>query len=137
MLLCFALTVWTMGYSALPGFGLLALLYPLQSFMMGRLLRLRRGSMPFTDARVKAVVEAVAAIRLVKTNAYEESLLSKIGKLRLCISAKECFSEPSTLRSLTRRRLLLQSSALFATERLARMAWMQALCFLALHISCC
>ncbi|ENH72073.1 Multidrug resistance-associated protein 1 [Fusarium oxysporum f. sp. cubense race 1] len=82
MLLCFALTVWTMGYSALPGFGLLALLYPLQSFMMGRLLRLRRGSMPFTDARVKAVVEAVAAIRLVKTNAYEESLLSKIGKLR-------------------------------------------------------
>ncbi|CZR37595.1 uncharacterized protein FPRO_07214 [Fusarium proliferatum ET1] len=82
MLLCFALTVWTMGYSALPGFGLLAFLYPLQSFMMGRLLRLRRGSMPFTDARVKAVVEAVSAIRLVKTNAYEESLLSKIGKLR-------------------------------------------------------
>ncbi|KIL93713.1 hypothetical protein FAVG1_02274 [Fusarium avenaceum] len=82
VLLCFALTVWTMGYSALPGFGLLALLYPLQSFMMGRLLRLRRGSMPFTDARVKAVVEAVSAIRLVKTNAYEESLLSKIGKLR-------------------------------------------------------
>ncbi|CAF3485428.1 unnamed protein product [Fusarium graminearum] len=82
MLLCFALTVWTMGYSALPGFGLLALLYPLQSFMMRRLLLLRRGSMPFTDARVKAVVEAVSAIRLVKTNAYEESLLSKIGKLR-------------------------------------------------------
>ncbi|RGP79906.1 hypothetical protein FLONG3_1977 [Fusarium longipes] len=82
MLLCLALTVWTMGYSALPGFGLLALLYPLQSFMMRRLLLLRRGSMPFTDARVKAVVEAVAAIRLVKTNAYEKSLLSKIGKLR-------------------------------------------------------
>ncbi|KAF5664791.1 ATP-binding cassette transporter [Fusarium heterosporum] len=82
MLLCFALTVWTMGYSALPGFGLLALLYPLQSFMMGRLLRLRRASMPFTDARVKAVVEAVSAIRLVKTNAYEEALLSKIGKVR-------------------------------------------------------
>ncbi|KAF5017073.1 hypothetical protein F66182_11052, partial [Fusarium sp. NRRL 66182] len=82
MLLCFALTVWTMGYSALPGFGLLVLLYPLQTFMMGRLLRLRRGSMPFTDARVKAVVEAVAAIRLVKTNAYEESLLAKVGKLR-------------------------------------------------------
>ncbi|KAH7183235.1 P-loop containing nucleoside triphosphate hydrolase protein [Fusarium flagelliforme] len=82
MLLCLALTIWTMGYSALPGFGLLALLYPLQSFMMRKLLLLRRGSMPFTDARVKAVVEAVAAIRLVKTNAYEESLLSKIGKLR-------------------------------------------------------
>lgn len=82
MLLCFALTVWTMGYSALPGFGLLALLYPLQTFMVGMLLKLRRGSMPFTDARVKAVVEAVSAIRLVKTNAYEKSLLAKIGHLR-------------------------------------------------------
>ncbi|KAH6892508.1 ABC transporter type 1, transmembrane domain-containing protein [Thelonectria olida] len=82
VLLCFALTVWSMGYSALPGFGLLVLLYPLQTFMMGRLLRLRRASMPFTDARVKAVLEAVATIRLVKTNAYEKSLLAKIGKLR-------------------------------------------------------
>ncbi|KAH7166579.1 P-loop containing nucleoside triphosphate hydrolase protein [Dactylonectria macrodidyma] len=82
MLLCFALTVWSLGYSALPGFGLLVLLYPLQTFMMGRLLRLRRASMPFTDARVKAVVEAVSTIRLVKSNAYEKSLLAKIGKLR-------------------------------------------------------
>lgn len=82
ILLCFALTVWTMGYSALPGFALLALLYPLQTFMVGKLLQLRRGSMPFTDARVKAVVEAVSAIRLVKTNAYERSVLAKIGQLR-------------------------------------------------------
>lgn len=80
--LCFALTVWTMGYSALPGFALLVLLYPLQTFMMGRLLQLRRKSMPSTDARVKAVMEAVATIRLVKTNAYEKSLLSRIGQLR-------------------------------------------------------
>ncbi|KAK7729787.1 hypothetical protein SLS53_009203 [Cytospora paraplurivora] len=80
--LCLALTIWTMGYSALPGFGLLALLYPLQTFMVGKLLKLRRGSMPMTDARVKAVVEAVSAIRLVKTNAYEKSLLARIGQLR-------------------------------------------------------
>ncbi|ROW02128.1 hypothetical protein VSDG_02386 [Cytospora chrysosperma] len=80
--LCLALTIWTMGYSALPGFGLLALLYPLQTFMVGKLLKLRRGSMPFTDSRVKAVVEAVSAIRLVKTNAYEKSLLARIGQLR-------------------------------------------------------
>lgn len=82
IILCLGLTVWTLGYSALPGFGLLALLYPLQSFMMKNLFRLRRTSMPYTDARVKAVVEAVSTIRLVKTNAYEQSLLSKIGKLR-------------------------------------------------------
>ncbi|KAK0716056.1 P-loop containing nucleoside triphosphate hydrolase protein [Lasiosphaeris hirsuta] len=82
ILLCFALTVWSLGYSALAGFGLLALLYPLQTVMVRRLLRLRRASMPFTDARVKAVVEAVSAVRLVKTNGYEKSLLAKIGKLR-------------------------------------------------------
>ncbi|RMZ76996.1 hypothetical protein DV738_g4606, partial [Chaetothyriales sp. CBS 135597] len=82
IILCLALTIWTLGYSALPGFGLLALLYPLQSFMMKNLFRLRRNSMPFTDARIKAVVEAVSTIRLTKTNAYEQSLLSKIGKLR-------------------------------------------------------
>ncbi|KID93552.1 ABC transporter, transmembrane domain, type 1, partial [Metarhizium majus ARSEF 297] len=82
IILCLGLTIWTLGYSALPGFGLLALLYPLQSFMMKSLFQLRRNSMPFTDARVKAVVEAVSSIRLVKTNAYEKSLLHKIGKLR-------------------------------------------------------
>ncbi|KAK0751378.1 P-loop containing nucleoside triphosphate hydrolase protein [Schizothecium vesticola] len=82
ILLCFALTTWSLGYSALPGFGLLALLYPLQTVMVRQLLRLRRASMPFTDARVKAVVEAVAAVRLIKTNAYEKSLLARIGRLR-------------------------------------------------------
>lgn len=82
IIICLALTIWTLGYSALPGFGLLALLYPVQSYMMKNLLLLRRNSMKYTDARVKAVVEAVSTIRLVKTNAYEKSLLSKIRELR-------------------------------------------------------
>ncbi|KAI9152343.1 Multidrug resistance-associated protein 1 [Paramyrothecium foliicola] len=82
ILLSFALTTSLVGYNAIPGFALLALLYPLQSFTMRRILRLRRASMPFTDARVKAVIEAIATIRLIKTNAFEGSLLSKIGKLR-------------------------------------------------------
>lgn len=82
IVICLALTIWTLGYSALPGFGLLALLYPVQSYMMKTLLSLRRNSMQYTDARVKAVVEAVSTIRLVKTNAYEKSLLSKIRELR-------------------------------------------------------
>ncbi|CAK7199523.1 hypothetical protein SEUCBS139899_002203 [Sporothrix eucalyptigena] len=80
--LCLALTIWTMGYSALPGFGLLALLYPVQTFMMKNLFRLRRNSMPFTDTRIKAVLEAVSTIRLTKTNAYEKSILAKIHALR-------------------------------------------------------
>lgn len=80
--LCLGLTIWTLGYSALPGFGLLALLYPVQSFMMKNLFRLRRNSMPYTDKRIKAVVEAVSTIRLTKTNAYEKSVMAKIGALR-------------------------------------------------------
>ncbi|CAK7215089.1 hypothetical protein SCUCBS95973_002360 [Sporothrix curviconia] len=80
--LCLGLTIWTMGYSAVPGFGLLALLYPVQSIMMKTLFRLRRNSMPFTDKRIKAVVEAVSTIRLTKTNAYEKSILAKIHDLR-------------------------------------------------------
>lgn len=80
--LCLGLTIWTLGYSALPGFGLLALLYPVQTFMMKNLFRLRRHSMPYTDKRIKAVIEAVSTIRLTKTNAYEKSILAKIGALR-------------------------------------------------------
>ncbi|KIH87982.1 hypothetical protein SPBR_04593 [Sporothrix brasiliensis 5110] len=80
--LCLGLTTWTLGYSALPGFGLLALLYPVQTFMMKNLFRLRRNSMPCTDKRIKAVVEAVSTIRLTKANAYENSILTKIGALR-------------------------------------------------------
>ena len=80
--LCLGLTIWTLGYSALPGFGLLALLYPVQTFMMKNLFRLRSSSMPYTDKRIKAVVEAVSTIRLTKTNAYEKSILAKIGALR-------------------------------------------------------
>ncbi|KAL1888446.1 hypothetical protein Sste5346_009563 [Sporothrix stenoceras] len=80
--LCLGLTIWTLGYSALPGFGLLALFYPVQSFMMKNLFRLRRNSMPYTDKRIKAVVEAVSTIRLTKTNAYEKSIMARIGALR-------------------------------------------------------
>lgn len=82
ILVCLGLTIWTLSYSALPGFALIAILYPTQRFMVRKLFALRRKSMPFTDARIKAVVEAISSIRLVKTYAWESPILSKISKLR-------------------------------------------------------
>ncbi|CEH19612.1 abc transporter [Ceraceosorus bombacis] len=82
IIVCLALSIWTLGYSALPGFGLIALLYPLQNVMVRKLFELRRKSLVFTDARIKAIVEAVASIRLIKTYAWEPAVLSRISKTR-------------------------------------------------------
>ncbi|CAO1615299.1 unnamed protein product [Parajaminaea phylloscopi] len=82
MLVCLALTLWTLSYSALPGFALIAIMYPTQRLMVRKLFALRRLSMPFTDARIKGVVEAVSSIRLVKTYAWEAPVLAKIASLR-------------------------------------------------------
>ncbi|CAO1633602.1 unnamed protein product [Sympodiomycopsis kandeliae] len=82
ILVCLALMIWTLGYSALPGFALVALLYPVQTRMVKKLFSLRRASMPFTDSRIKAIVEAVASIRLVKTYAWEVPLLQRVSKIR-------------------------------------------------------
>lgn len=82
MLVCVGLTIWTLRYSALPGFVLISIMYPTQRCMVRKLFALRRLSMPFTDARIKAVVEAVSSVRLVKTYAWESPILAKIANLR-------------------------------------------------------
>ncbi|PWN24109.1 hypothetical protein BCV69DRAFT_275444 [Microstroma glucosiphilum] len=94
---CLGLMIYSLSYSALPGFALVAVMYPLQNVMVKKLFALRKRSMPFTDARIKAVVETVASIRLIKTYAWESPMLSKIGNFRA--------SEMSILR----KRLLLRS----------------------------
>ncbi|MCO5549813.1 hypothetical protein L7F22_003287 [Adiantum nelumboides] len=92
-----ALVIWSLGYSALPGLALIALLYPLQNVMVRKLFQLRRKSLVFTDARIKAVVEAVASIRLIKTYAWEPAVLSRISKSR------------SSEMGFLRKRLILRS----------------------------
>ncbi|PWN26541.1 P-loop containing nucleoside triphosphate hydrolase protein [Jaminaea rosea] len=83
VLVCLALVIYSLdGVSALPGFALIAILYPTQNFMVRKLFALRRASMPYTDARIKAVVEAVSSIRLIKTYAWEQPLLKKIAGFR-------------------------------------------------------
>jgi ABC-type multidrug transport system fused ATPase/permease subunit len=97
IVVCLGLMIYSLSYSALPGFALVAVMYPLQNVMVKKLFALRKRSMPFTDARIKAVVETVASVRLIKTYAWESPMLSKIGKFRA--------SEMSILR----KRLLLRS----------------------------
>lgn len=97
VVVCLALMIYSLSYSALPGFALVALLYPTQNLMVKKLFALRRASMPFTDARIKAVVEAVASIRLVKTYAWEPALLKRIRGMR------------NDEMSYLRRRLILRS----------------------------
>ncbi|KAF7196178.1 Multidrug resistance protein fer6, partial [Pseudocercospora fuligena] len=83
ILICLGLTVSSLGPSALVGFAFIAVLVPTQSTIAKHLFALRKRSMPFTDARLSAINQALGAIRLVKTYAWEEALLAKIGKLRV------------------------------------------------------
>lgn len=83
ILICLGLTVSSLGPSALAGFALIAILVPTQSVITKHLFALRKKSMPFTDARLSAINQALGAIRLVKTYAWEDALLRKIGALRV------------------------------------------------------
>ena len=82
ILICLGLAVSSLGPSALVGFGLIAVLVPTQSTIGKHLFVLRKRSMPFTDARLAAINQALESIRLVKVYAWEEAILSKIGEHR-------------------------------------------------------
>lgn len=82
ILICLGLAVSSLGPSALVGFGLIAVLVPTQSTIGKHLFVLRKRSMPFTDARLAAINQALESIRLVKVYAWEEAILSKIAEHR-------------------------------------------------------
>ncbi|UZJ54083.1 hypothetical protein CBS101457_003403 [Exobasidium rhododendri] len=77
ILVCLGLMIYSLGVSALPGFALVLLVYPIQNFMVRQLFALRRKSMKWTDARVKTVIEAISAIRLIKAYSWEKPYLEK------------------------------------------------------------
>ncbi|KJX98805.1 ABC transporter protein YOR1 [Zymoseptoria brevis] len=82
ILICLGLSIASLGPSALTGFGLMAILVPSQNYIVKYLFLLRKRSMPFTDARLSAISEALSSIRLVKVYAWESALLAKISSLR-------------------------------------------------------
>ncbi|SPO27552.1 related to ATP-binding cassette transporter protein [Ustilago trichophora] len=110
IIICVALLLWSLSYSALPGIAVLVLMSPVQTAITKRLFALRKKSMVWTDKRNKAVNEVVGGIRVVKQFAWEQPYSQRIAELR----AKEM--------SFHRVRLYLRSLNLalaFATPTIA------------------
>lgn len=110
IVICIALLIWSLKYSALPGIAVLVLMSPVQTAITKRLFALRKKSMVWTDKRNKAVNEVVGGIRVVKQFAWEQPYSERIAELR----AKEM--------SYHRVRLYLRSLNLalaFATPTIA------------------
>ncbi|KAJ3410262.1 hypothetical protein HDV05_003988 [Chytridiales sp. JEL 0842] len=71
-----------MGPSALGGVFLLLAMVPLQAFIIGRLVLLRKSNATNTDQRVKLTSETLLAIRVIKFFAWEDSFLERIFDIR-------------------------------------------------------
>ncbi|KAJ7708108.1 P-loop containing nucleoside triphosphate hydrolase protein [Mycena rosella] len=79
---CLIILLVELGPAALAGFALFLLVIPIQERMMARQFALRRGSMRWTDARARAVLEVLGAMRVVKYFCYEGSFLARIFDIR-------------------------------------------------------
>ncbi|SJX61514.1 related to ATP-binding cassette transporter protein [Sporisorium reilianum f. sp. reilianum] len=82
IVICVALLIWSLSYSALPGIAVLVLMSPVQTAITKRLFALRKKSMVWTDKRNKAVNEVVGGIRVVKQFAWEQPYTDRIAELR-------------------------------------------------------
>ncbi|TYJ51478.1 hypothetical protein B9479_007941 [Cryptococcus floricola] len=77
-----ALLINNMGYSALVGLGVLALIGPYQTFMFKRISRLRKAQTKVMDSRVRLLSEVLNNIGSVKLYAYEKLWADKIENMR-------------------------------------------------------
>ncbi|ODN81434.1 hypothetical protein L202_01864 [Cryptococcus amylolentus CBS 6039] len=77
-----ALLINNMGYSALVGLGVLALIGPYQTFMFKRISRLRKAQTKVMDSRVRLLSEVLNNIRSVKLYAYEKLWADRIEDMR-------------------------------------------------------
>ncbi|KAI3491312.1 hypothetical protein L1887_44347 [Cichorium endivia] len=82
IVICIALLLWSLKYSALPGIAVLVLMSPVQTVITKRLFALRKKSMVWTDKRNKAVNEVVGGIRVVKQFAWEQPYSDRVAELR-------------------------------------------------------
>lgn len=82
VVLCLVILLVELGPSALVGFALFVLVFPLQERMMSLQHRLRLRSMVWTEQRAKVMLEVLGAMRLVKYFSYEVPFLQKIFEFR-------------------------------------------------------
>lgn len=82
LFLCLGLLIGQIGPSALAGFALLILSFPVQTFIMKLMFQARGGSMVFTDRRSKLINELLGGMRIVKSFGYELNFLKRLDGIR-------------------------------------------------------
>lgn len=80
--ICLALLIVQIGPSALAGFALLVLSFPVQGVIMKYMFGARAASMVFTDQRSKLINELLGGMRIVKSFGYEINFLKRLDGIR-------------------------------------------------------
>lgn len=83
IVICLALLLANLGWSALPGFGLFFVITPLQFMAMKRLFEFRKKAMIWTDKRTKLLQELLGGMRVIKYFAWEVPFLNRIAEFRM------------------------------------------------------
>ncbi|WVQ72026.1 hypothetical protein IAR50_001570 [Cryptococcus sp. DSM 104548] len=78
MVIIIIILIVEIGYSALPGIGLLLISTPFQAYMMKFLFTFRGKAAKWTDKRAKILQEALGSMRIVKYMAWESPFLDRI-----------------------------------------------------------
>ncbi|KAL1410098.1 hypothetical protein Q8F55_004101 [Vanrija albida] len=76
------LLIVQIGPSAIVGFALFIILTPLQTYVMGLSLAVRKKSMVFTDGRSKLLQEILSSMQIIKVFTYELPFLKRLSFLR-------------------------------------------------------
>ncbi|KAF9528448.1 ABC transporter [Crepidotus variabilis] len=84
LLVCLALLIVNLGYkSALAGFAVFILAFPIQIGVMKKTFAVRRAGMGWSDKRVRAVQEALSGMRVIKVFGWEGAVGKKVKGLRV------------------------------------------------------
>ncbi|KAI9357930.1 P-loop containing nucleoside triphosphate hydrolase protein [Zopfochytrium polystomum] len=70
------------GISGLAGLALMVLCVPLQGYMIGRLMRIRKRAAGIADERIKLTSEILQGIRIIKFFTWEDNFLSRVAGQR-------------------------------------------------------
>ncbi|KAG1744460.1 ABC protein [Suillus lakei] len=82
VIICLIILLTELGPSALAGFSLFVIFFPLQERLMTLQHHMRVESMKWTDQRAKVLLEVLGGIRVVKYFSYEVPFLKRIFELR-------------------------------------------------------
>ncbi|TYJ53516.1 hypothetical protein B9479_005847 [Cryptococcus floricola] len=82
MVIIIIILIVQIGYSALPGIGLLLITTPFQAYLMKFLFTYRGKAAKWTDKRAKILQEALGSMRIVKYMAWEAPFLDRIHGFR-------------------------------------------------------